>query len=111
MAREKWQRRHYETIAAGLKEKRASGVNVDSEVASWISKFAADNPRFRSDFFRAAIYGGKITRRSVSREYRPVAKRVKPFKVPSLGGYYRKKCKFGKKRYRGRLVCRKSRRK
>lgn len=104
----RWQRRHYETIAAGLKEKNAP----DSEVEEWIRKFQADNPRFRADFFRAAVRGGEITRRGVSREYRPVAKRVRPFKVPKLKGFGRygrkSRCKFGKKRVHGRFVCRKS---
>lgn len=105
MAREKWQRRHYETIARGLKEKNAS----ESEVNEWIAKFSRDNPRFRADYFVAAVRGGKITRRGVSREYSPVAKRVRPFKVPSLSGYHRgSKCRYGKKRSHGRWICRRS---
>lgn len=106
MGSSKWQRRHYETVAAGLKAKGASAAEVDA----WIAKFRADNPYFKAEYFRAAVYGGSITRRGVSREYRPVAKRTRPFKVPSLSGYRTKsgRCKYGKKIVQGRKVCRKS---
>lgn len=106
----KWQRRHYETIAAGLKAKGAPR----SEVDEWARKFAADNPRFRADYFIAAATGGQVsiqTRqrggRTITREYRNRSRPRRPFKVPSLSGYG-KKCKFGKKRKGGRWVCRKT---
>lgn len=90
----KYQRRHYETIAAGLKAKNAPS----SEVEEWIRKFQADNPRFRADYFTAAVRGERSNR---SRPRRP-------FKVPTLAGYKGKACRFGKKRKHGRWVCRKS---
>lgn len=116
MAHAKWQRRHYETIAAGLKAKHASS----DEIEQWIRKFAADNPRFRADFFRAAVGRGVIVKwkkegqggRYVEREYRNRSRPRRSFKVPSLSGYRKgKRCRFGKKRVHGRWVCRRSRRK
>ncbi len=106
MASSRWQRRHYETIAEGLKAKNAP----ESEVNEWIAKFSRDNPNFRADYFIAAVRGGSISRRGVSREYRPVSRPKRKFRVPSLAGYRSKsgRCKFGKKRAHGRWVCRRS---
>lgn len=67
----KWQRRHYETVAAGLCAKGGPSAEIDA----WTRKFAADNPRFRADFFRAAATCGGRKPRSRAR---------RPFKVPSL---------------------------
>jgi len=105
----KWQRRHYETVAAGLRAKKASA----SEVEAWVNKFKADNPGFNTAIFLAAVQGGTVSRRGVEREYRPVSKPRRAFKIPSLSGYRTKsgRCKFGKKRSHGRWVCRRSRRK
>lgn len=109
----KWQRRHYETIAAGLKSKGAARTEIDE----WIRKFAADNPRFRADYFVAAATGGQVsiqTRqrggRTITREYRNRSSPKRAFKVPSLSGYRTKsgRCKFGKIKRNGRKVCRKS---
>jgi hypothetical protein len=83
----KWQRRHYETIAAGLKAKGAAR----SEIDEWARKFAADNPRFRADYFIAASTGGQVsltTRkgRTIEREYRNRSRPRRAFKTPSLSG-------------------------
>ena len=71
MSRARWQRRHYETVAAGLCTERAGASKIDQ----WIAKFRADNPRFRADLFRAAATcGGR----------RPRSHAKNPFKIPSL---------------------------
>jgi len=85
----KWQRRHYETIAEGLKAKGSPRAEIDE----WARKFAADNPRFRADYFVAAATGGQVsiqTRqrggRTITRAYRNRSRPRRPFKVPSLAG-------------------------
>lgn len=78
MASSKWQRRHYETVAAGLCAKGGPSAEIDA----WISKFARDNPRFRADLFRdAAKCAGR----------RPRSRPRRPFKVPSLAAYCRRR--------------------
>jgi hypothetical protein len=107
----RWQRRHYETIAAGLKAKNAPRTEIDE----WIRKFQADNPRFQPSYFIAAATGSNVsltTRagRTISREYRNRSRPKRKFKVPSLSGYRTKsgRCKFGKIKRNGRKVCRRS---
>jgi hypothetical protein len=108
----KWQRRHYETIAVGLKAKGSPRAEIDE----WARKFAADNPRFRADYFIAAATGGEIqiqTRqrggRTITRAYRNRSRPRRPFKVPSLAGLrwlqtaLRKNTKA--KGYRYKVVC------
>lgn len=51
-------RRHYEDVAKLLRAGNASR----SDVERWVEKFQADNPRFRADYFRAAVAGKKKDR-------------------------------------------------
>ncbi len=51
-------RKHYEEVAKILREGKAS----QSDIERWVERFQEDNPRFRADFFRAAVAGRKKDR-------------------------------------------------
>ncbi len=58
-----YQRRHYEDAVRRLTESNAG----EKEIQRYIDRFSSDNPRFREDFFRAALEGKRRPRSRMPR--------------------------------------------
>lgn len=69
MASSRYQRRHYEQAVRDILA--APTAKQEAMITKAIALFAADNPRFRSDFFRAALTGQRRDKSRPKRSFKP----------------------------------------